>query len=85
MRNSPSSRSALLKESAVTFGPPHNHEVVKEAQIPVCKCFGPVTFDVVLVLLSTSLSLVILTLRHQTGFGGGVKYGGRIGQEIEKT
>ncbi|HSV00619.1 MAG TPA: hypothetical protein VLI91_10975, partial [Roseiarcus sp.] len=40
--------------------------------------------DNVLVLLSTVLSLVILSLRHQTGIAGGSKYGGRIGQEIEK-
>jgi hypothetical protein len=31
--------------------------------------------DIVLVLLSTSLSLVIPSLRHQTGFGRGIKYG----------
>ena len=31
--------------------------------------FQPTIFDDVLVLLSTSLSLVILSLRHQTGFG----------------
>jgi hypothetical protein len=40
--------------------------------------------DNVPVLLSTVLSLVILTLRHQTGFEGGVKYGGRIDQEVKK-
>jgi hypothetical protein len=40
--------------------------------------------DNVPVLLSTVLSLVILTLRPQTGFEGVVKYGGRIGQEVKK-
>ena len=40
--------------------------------------------DNVLVLLSTVLPLVIRHLRHQTGFEGGVKYGGRIGQEVKK-
>jgi hypothetical protein len=35
-------------------------------------------------LFSTILSLVIRSLRHQTGFEGADKYGGRIGQEVKK-
>jgi hypothetical protein len=37
------------------------------------------------VLFSTVLSLVILSLRHQTGFEGGVKYGGGLVKKSKKS
>ena len=41
--------------------------------------------DNVPVLLSTVLPLVIRHLRHQTGFEGGVKYGGELAKKSKKS
>jgi hypothetical protein len=50
-----------------------------------CRSVSADNFDIVLGLLSTSLSLVIRPIRHHTVLEGGIKYGGRgLAKKLKK-